>query len=310
MNRATLVLSSVIFASVSMSAQAAAPWPVKVTADMPDAPATMTAWITPADAPVTSMEALQDTFGLMGIAAEEDAFGGLTHLVDGEIHAYVPTWGGAALHDIVYGGTESPIDPMSEGELWMTSDALLDDLGLFDVDGVEIVPAALGEHRVEVFDAQHRSQGAWTAHQVVSYEQLVDGYPAMGPGAEVRLVYGEDGLVTAMSHAVRELGEGVELTLDAPEVAVKRFLDRAGATGRWSLNKLATPGLTRVELTDVTLGYYAPSTMLANPVLEPVYEIRGTIYGAKGALGELLWYEPAATGRRIPELRVNTRRAF
>lgn len=308
MKSAFLALTTLSVLSLAGTARAAAPWPVRVSAAMPQVPTTMVAWTTEADEPVTSLDDLSDALGLVGVPQDEDALGGFQHLVDDDTHAYVYTWGGAAVHDLVYGGTEDEIEPMSADDLWATSDALLDELGLFDVPGVDIEADRLGEHRIQAFDGQNHLLGSWIAHQVVTYTQQVDGYPTMGPGSEIRFVYGEDGLLTAFSHAVRELHEGPTLRIDSPEVAVKRYLDRAGATNRWNLYKLATPGLTRVDLTSVELGYYSPSTLETDPVLEPVYEIKGTIYGARGPIGELLWYEPAGRGRSIPELDVSTRR--
>ena len=255
---------------------------------------TVTLYATVPDAAIVDMEQLQDAFGLQGEARRRTELGGFEHLVDKGTHARVFANGGAEVHVLDRMSSEDPITPVPPVTLWRRTAHLNTSLGLRDLGPVALEPVGIGNAQVELIHPDGTREGPWLTHQAVSLTQVIDGLPGFGGGAQVEVVYqGRD--VVAFSHGVRELESLGSVSVIAPEEALRRFDERL-ENGRWNLHKTAWDEVLEIDITSATLGYLVPDVGSEVLVLEPVYEVRGTVVGVNpdGVLdtSELVWIEP------------------
>ena len=254
------------------------------------------------------MEALRGAFGLEGELSNEALFGGLESLTDGERHAYVYDLGGVAVHDLEAMLSDAPMTPRSDEEVLEDAAALLGALGLDAVGPAALDAGRVGARTLARSDAEGELLESRTTHQGAFFEQVIGGYPGFGGGAGVEVIFDGEGAVAALSAPMRALDEAGEAALIGPGDAVASYAARVESTGRVSLAKVAIPGLNEVEITGITLGYLVPDLGSTVTAVEPVYQLTGVIRGVdegETVEGELVWYEPAAAGRALPDLGVD-----
>lgn len=263
------------------------------------------------DEPVLSMTAVQGAFGVEGLAEEPPEAPGVAHIEDDGVHVFFFPDGSAMFHDVERSTGEDPMIPLSEDEIWAASGSLLSELGLTELGPVALEEDVIGTHRIQEYDEDAVLQGEWIAHQSASYRQVIDGRAAFGPGAQVEMILDDGGDVVSFSHAVRRLELEQQVTVDTPDVALHRYVDRAAATGRWGLHRAAIAGVHQLDITGVSLGYYLPAPGASVTVVEPVYVFEGKIYGdgefETPTSTDLLWIEPAVEGRGLPTLDIPAR---
>ncbi|WP_437680765.1 hypothetical protein [Sorangium sp. So ce131] len=286
---------------------------VELPARMPDVPEQVTLYKVKKGAPVVDLRALEDAFDVRGAAETTADFGGVTHVRAGARHLYVYDGGGAAYHDVDRIGSEAPITPLSERHLWKDAHRRLGALGLLAAGPVSLVPGRAGVSEAGTMDPSGNTQKRWVTAQSVSFVQRIDGMPTFGGGNDVQIVYAGGGAIASLTSNVRPLEAIESLTIDRPEKAVGRYLDRAERTGRWNLIKAHIERVDRLEITDVRLGYYLPDASVPAKTAEPVYAVHGAAHGvdqsgAQTAI-DVLWIEPAAPGRDIPSLQISARDA-
>lgn len=314
------VLGLVAFASSAQAATPArvvrpaahpAPFAFTVSATMPSVPASMPTYDIVAT-PRIPMETLEDVFGVSGIEAFDELGGGVAHVAEGNLHLYAYDFGGAAFHDLDNGFREEAIQPVSDDELWSVSEAVLADLGLFDDPIVTLEPGRTGRLLTEVHEGGGPVTASWTSMQSANWGVRVDGWETFGGGSEVTVYVGDEGLPVGLTSAVRTLDPTGDVTIDSPERALNRFLSTAAHTGRFSVLKTWTGGLTSVDFDRVTLGYWTSDLSSPSAVVVPTYEIHGIVTYAPApgqtATTELIWYQPAAMGLSIPDLKVTAGR--
>ncbi|AUX39692.1 uncharacterized protein SOCE26_010870 [Sorangium cellulosum] len=287
------------------------PWRLTVSAELPNAPRELPVYAVVRGKPRTDMPALERAFGVRGAAKSSDRFGGVSHLRDGERHAYVYDHGGAAFHDAALIGSEEPMEPVPAHILWKDAARRLGQLKLLAAGPVQLEPGNVGSQTVTQRDERGEPLRQWISAQSVVYKQRIDGLPTFGAGSEVDFVYVKDRALASFSHAVREIEKGAPLPIDAPLKAIRRYLDRAAKEQRWNLLKAHIRQVDRVDIEDVQLGYYVPEATSPAETLEPVYALRGKAHGTDGSGAQttvnVAWFEPAAAGRAISSLAVGDR---
>jgi hypothetical protein len=299
-----MITSTLVFLLASTAPQAA-PWPVSVEAKLSPAPTRVTLYAPMADATLTDMATLQGAFSLPGQAQHAPDLGGLQHLERDGIHLVAFDDGGAHYHDLVVMEADQAMQPWPEAQLWQDSAELLRDLGLL-ADG----PAWLergGTGFVEHFeiDPDQGEHDIRMSHQVVTWNQVIDGLPCFGGGAETQIVYGDGGAIASFHHAQRPLEPVASLATISPSLAIDRFLAQADRTGSWNVYKAAIAEVDHVHLHDAELGYLVPGRGEADGApYQPVYEITGTVHGVdhegNPTTIDLLWYQPALRGPLAP----------
>jgi len=286
-----------------------APWPVVVSADLPTTPAALVVYEIASEQLREQANALGAIFGVSAAPIREQMFGGVSHARDGQRHTYVYAHGGAAFHDVSLIGSEMPMEEIADERLWEDARMRIEQLGLFSIGHVELVPTKMGSHEVERINETTQSTERWISARSVVFAQMIDGLPTFGAGAEVSIVYGEGGAVASFSHAVRNVRSGVRARIDNPEQAIGRFLERAGREHRWNLLKAYIHRIKHVDIQEVRLGYYVPEATTPVETLEPVFELRGVIAGfdiqEQPMTVGLEWIEPACAERSIPSLAIN-----
>lgn len=279
-----------------------APWPYTISADFPEVPAMMQTYKV-ASQPVVTLETLKDVFGLTGTPIYGDDLGGMEKVSSGAAQAFSFDLGGAIYID--GGNLEQKIQPASADQLWAESEALLEDLGLMQDPILAWQPDRVGERRVELHNGSGRVVSSWISGQAAAWKATVDGWQTFGGGSELDVLFGDQAAIIGLTAAPRVLIPTEEIVIDGPQKALSHYLAHATATGRWSILKTATPSLRHVDITDIQLGYWMSDISQKDPVVAPVYEIKGVItFGAEGALQqtELCWYEPASASVNVPDL--------
>lgn len=281
--------------------------PLDVTGVLPKNPGTVTMFAPTTSGSVTPIDLLQDTFGLSGITYLDGEMGGISRVRDGSLSAFAWEQGGAMFMDLSVLKSQTPIRARSENELYVAADSLLDELGLYSVPGIELVAGHANWATLQITDAQGRVHSSVITHEKASFQQVIDGLPGFG-GAEVDVVYGRNGQVAMVQHAVRALEEVGTAKIMAPEQAVANLGLRADSGAPYNLFLIAMGSVGHVEVTSVELGYYVPDVAQVFDLYEPVWEIRGVVHG-ESVRGEpmeadLLWYEPAVAGHDLLPLNI------
>lgn len=284
-------------------------WTVRAPARLDrTVPESMSIYRVSAEEPVLSLADVKGTFGVVGPAAEPSLAPGVKHVQDDGVHVFYYPDGAATVHDVERATSEDRMVPLSEDELWASGEELLAQLGLDELGPIAIERDRIGTHRIQEFDSEARLQDEWIAHQSANFHQVIDGKPAFGPGSQVQMILADGGDVVGFSHAVRRLEQHQRVVVDAPEVAVRRFVDRAATTHRLGLNRAAIRGVYQLDVTDVSLGYFLPAPGAEVDTVEPVYVLKGKIYGdgefETPYSTDLTWFEPAVEGRELPTLDV------
>lgn len=289
----------------------AAPWPVELPQSLPRPPAQVAIYrVVPTD-PYMGMAAIQDVVGLFGQSEWRDEFGGNVHLQDDGHFAYAFVDGGIDYLDDTRFALDVPIQPRLPDALWADADVLLAGLGRSEPVGFDLQPGNVGRAEATIVDAAGRTHGPWLTAQSVSYAYLLDGFAVFGPGSESTVQFDGQGVV-AFSDAQRELDIAELAVPDSPRRALARWLERADREHRWSMYRAYIHDIQRVKIDRVEFGYYAPSVGADAPTIEPVYQITGVMLGhdeqGQAVAVELLWWEPACSGRAIPELNLSSNR--
>ena len=288
----------------------AAPWPVEITATLPQPPAHVAVYAVHPTDPSDRLGALQDAFGIAGPTVWVDHFGGIARVTDGGRFAWAFADGGSIFHDDSATEAEIPMQPRSAAAVWDEADAVLAELGLFDASGFDLFQRRVARSEAMVTDPSGRTFGPWATSQVAVYGYLLDGYPVFGPGGETTVEF-DDGGVIAVSDDQRIVEISEVISPDAPVAALRRWAARADVEHRWSMYKDYLAEVDRVRIDEVRLGYFAPAMGAAAPTLEPVYQIHGQVVGrdAQGrpAVTDLLWWEPVRADRSIPSLHIFSR---
>lgn len=258
--------------------------------------------------PALSMAAVQDAFGVDGPTDEPPMAPGVKHIDDDGVQVFYFPDGAAMVHDIERATSEAPMTLLPEDEIWATSEVLLSRLGLDDLDTVSLQRDGIGTHRIQEYNAAAELQDEWIAHQAASFRQVIDGKPTVGPGSQVQMILADGGEVVSFSHAVRRLELDQHVVVDSPDIALHRFVDRAAATSRWGLHRAAIRGVYQLDVTEISLGYYLPAPGAEVDTVEPVYVLKGKIYGdgefETPTSTDLMWIEPAVEGRELRSLDV------
>lgn len=285
----------------------AAPWPVDITAKLPQPPAEMAVYsVLPTD-PVPRLSAVEDVFGLTGPSAWNDYMGGLVRVADDHRFGWAFADGGITFHDDSSSDAEVPMRVRGTDDVWADADALLTELDLFDASLFELTALRIARSEATVTGPTGRTFGPWTTTQTAVYAYTLDGVDVFGPGGETTVEFDDRGVV-ALSDAQRALDLAEVVTPDAPGVAIHRWMDRAQDEHRWSVYRSYIHDVERVRIDDVRLGYFAPAIGAGDPTIEPVYQIHGELLGhdAQGhrVSVELLWWEPVREDRSIPSLHI------
>jgi hypothetical protein len=302
-----MISSTLVFVLASGVTQAA-PWPVSVEAEISPAPTRVTLFAPVAHATHTDMASLQRAFAMPGQTEHSPDLGGLQHLEQDGIHLVAFDDGGAHYHDLVVMESDQTMQPWPESRLWQDSGALLRDLELL-ADGPTWLERG-GTGFVEHFeiDPEQGEHNIRMSHQVVTWNQIIDGLPCFGGGAETQIVYGDGGAVASFHHAQRPLEAVGSVAPLTPEQAIDRFLAQADRTGAWNHYKAAIDEVDHVHLHDAELGYLVPGRGESSGApYQPVYEITGSVHGVdhegNPTTIDLLWYQPALRGPLAPVAR-------
>lgn len=275
----------------------------EVKAALPESPGAVTVYAPSTDGSVTPIEQLQDVFGLSGLVRMDDDMGGVARLRDGALTAFAWDQGGALFSDLSVMKSQAAIQPRAEVELFSAAGAIVDELGLNAVQGVELLEGGAGKATMTVKDGQGRVRSTRITHEKASFVQVIDGLPGFGGGAWVDVIFAQGGAVAAISHTVRELEQVGELPVIPAQEALRTWERRMDETGRWDLHRSMFDEIDRVEVSQVTLGYYVPAVDELTVSYEPVWQILGTVTGEDGlgkpAVKEMIWYEPASPGREL-----------
>ncbi len=294
--------------SLLLTLAAAQAAPVTFTGPAPEAPGAVTLFAPSVDGSITPIDQLQDLFGLAGLPVQDEDLGGVSRVRDGELSTFAFDQGGAMFSDLGALKSHRPIQPRGESALYADAGAVLDELGLFDVQNVELIEGRGGRMTVRLTDPQGRARAPFVTHEKASFQQMIDGLPGFGGGAEIDVVYGRDGRLAMVQHAVRELEElGTAEVIDAQQ-AVDQLARRAEEGAPYNLHLIAMGRVDSVEIRSAELGYYVPDLGQIFETYEPVWELRGVVHGTsvRGAPmeAELLWYEPAVPGHELLPLDI------
>jgi hypothetical protein len=291
------MISTTLLLALAVTAEAA-PWPVTVEPTLSEAPRHVTLYAPKPGASMSPMPRLQRAFAMPGQAERSDDLGGLEHIGADGIHLVSFDDGGAHYHDTVVLDDDQAMVPMSDGQLWQESRALLGDLGLLAEGPAWLEPTGTGFVEHFTIDPDKGEHDIRTTHQGTTWTQVIDGLPCFGGGAETQILFGDGGAVASFHHAQRPLeAVGLARTL-SPGLAIDRFLLQADRTGRWNHYKAGIAEVDHVHLHDAELGYLVPGRGEGDgaPYL-PVYAITGTVHGVDHAgqptTVDLLWYQPA-----------------
>ena len=291
------------------SATTRAPWDYTLSAELPQGPATMPLYTVLASAPVSTGD-LQDVFGITGTPEWVEFAGGVEIVTEGDAHLYNFDRGGSAFHDLGLAPGERRIRVVSDDTLWQTSESLLEDLGLLDLDVVGLQPDRTGGCTLERHDGQGALVDRYSCGQAVAWQQTLEGWPTFGPGSDVAVHFGDAGVVIGFESTVRSVVAGAEMELIPPRAALARALFEGSRTGRWNTLRSDTRGLVSVDIDSVELGYFVPDRNGSPDVLVPVYAIHAiaALDGSNGSTdAEILWYEPAVRGVALPDLAIPAR---
>jgi hypothetical protein len=108
----------------------------------------------------------------------------------------------------------------------------------------------------------------------VGFGFTLDGWKVEGPGAKAGVVFGQDGEVIAVSRIWREIHQDRTAEIITPTEALSRF------KARWPSEEHPdeaerTDILTRVDIDEMYLAYFAEPGLLPQETLEPVYMFEG-----------------------------------
>lgn len=259
----------------------------------------------------TSPEALEQAFGLGGRPGELqtlDLYGGLDHSVSEGVHVWSYAAGGDEVHDTLRLKSERTIDPRSPDEVLLDAELLLAELGLFEVEGVDLQPARVGARRITRRDEQGALIEEGITAQSAHYLQTFEGLPGVGGGATVDLVFDAEGDIAGLSHAVRPVqvvGVSEVLPVEAAAAALQL---RAEETGRFNLLKHGMAHPERLVIDRAELAVFVPDATQVFETYEPVWALSGRVVGTDhegvATEQELQWIEPAVSGRDLPALSV------
>ena len=301
--------SATLLLALAAEPALADPLPVNLVASLPTAPARIRRFLV-SDTPVLDVEALAPAFALAGTTEYlGDPAGPFTHHADGADHAFVFQRGGAVFHATSILGSETKITKRTNSQVWNSAVGLLNTLGINGYGDVYTASrGSIGKAEVTVHNPDGTTTGPDITHQVATYVLKLNNRTTFGAGGEIQVVYGRNGRLAAFQHGLRNLADGGLQTCDTPSVALDRFLDRADLDNRYNVLKNGLAAVDHADLTAVTLGYYMPDATTWTDTLEPVYEIKGTLFGTDD-LGnpqsvDLLWYEPAIADGAIPSLGI------
>lgn len=293
---------------VHVAHPAHAPWAYTVSAQLPEAPATMAVYtIMPVDADA-NLALLEDVFGVAGTPTFDADFGGVLHLRDVDQHAYAYDLGSMAYHDLANGFHEYRIHTVDTDTLWNESEALLADLGLFDNPFLQLAPYQTGEMVNQLHDGSGAVVDTWVSAQGATWKMTLDGWPTFGGGSEVSAYFGDNGMPVGLNSGMRTLQPAGEIEVMRADAALHSWLSFAARTGRWNINKVATPNLRGVDIQEVTLGYFLSDNAQADAAVVPVYQIKGVLTfspdGDQTETADLIWYQPAAPGLVVPDFAI------
>lgn len=285
----------------------AAPWPVEITASLPQPPAEMAVYAVLSTDPYPRLAATQDAFGLSGPPIWSDYMGGIARVVDDHRFGWAFTDGGITFHDDSATDAEVPMHVRDADDLWAGADALLMDLNLFDASLFDLSALRITRSEATITNPDGHTFGPWTTSQMAVYAYTLDGRDVFGPGGETTVEFDDRGVI-AFSDAQRALDLAEVITPDAPATAIRRWMDRAEDEHRWSVYRAYIHDVDRVRIDKVQLGYFAPAIGAGDPTIEPVYQIHGEMLGhdAQGrkVSVDLLWFEPVCVDRSIPSLHL------
>lgn len=128
----------------------------------------------------------------------------------GSTRLYAFDQGGSAFHDLGLMPGVARIRTVSEDELWRSSEALLEDLGLLDDDTLTLSPARIGGCTSERYGDDGAVVARWSCGQAASWDIAIDGWPSFGPGSDVTVRYGDQGVIFAFEETVRALSVAAE----------------------------------------------------------------------------------------------------
>lgn len=171
-------------------------------------------------------------------------------------------------------GTEVPACP-SEAEAIKIADARFAALGYGGLErtGVE-VQDAITSSRMGAADVRY------DLTRVVSYQTRLDALPLLGPGAKISVTVGPGGEVLRMKHWVVPTAKAPEVKLRSVSLAAE---DIAAGKGSPPV-RMDSMSVKTVNVTGVSLAYWAEPTPLKKTYYKPVYVFR--VVGADGSTGD------------------------
>ncbi len=301
-------LSATVLAAVVAAPAVAAPWPVNVLVPLPGAPAQVRRYIVDEE-PVLAMEDLAPVFALAGstelVDDDEDPY---QHHKDGVDHAYVYQQGGAVFHSTSVLGSESTISKRTNAQVWSSAGTLLTSLGINGYGSFTLTQGAIGKGEIINHKPDGTTVGPNLTHQMASYTVKLAGKMTFGGGSEITVVYGKNAKVAAFSHGLRNLTDGGLHPTTTAADALENMGERADLYNRFTVLKTGLDTVDHVDITGMAFGYYLPDLATFAETIEPVYEVKGIMYGfdefGNTASVDLLWYEPALADGVLTDLNV------
>lgn len=165
--------------------------------------------------------------------------------------------------------------------------ALLARVGLLPEN---MIFAGTGHSNVTIYDTATGQQTSYDTDLHVNFRLMVQEMPVEGPGAKIKAYLGDNGELIGLYWATF----GIQPYRPYPIISAERAVESLQESGVISTLKQ----VRRVNLTEVSLVYYAGPGLERQEYLEPVYRMAGTVEGEEG-VAEYVQYVPAIEGRYL-----------
>jgi len=165
--------------------------------------------------------------------------------------------------------------------------ALLAQAGLLPEN---MIFASTGHSNVTIYDTTTGQQTSYDTDLHVNFRLMVQEMPVEGPGGKIKAYLGDEGRLIGLYWATF----GLSPYRAYPIISAERAVALLAESGVVSTVKQ----VRRVNLTEVSLVYYAGPGLERQEYLEPVYRMAGTVEGDEG-VAEYVQYVPAIEGRYL-----------
>ena len=160
----------------------------------------------------------------------------------------------------------------SENEAPIIAEKILEKYGGLPEDAVlsKVEQVSIEKYNVKTRTVEEK----YPQFTQVIYEQIINGSPVTGPGAEINICLGKDGELLSIEKAWRH----VEYTGEIPVISAAEAYEKLQNGDLLEITQSSMAGL---KISDVKLGYYAEDREHDQKVYSPVWIFYGYKQGGK-----------------------------